>query len=132
MKRVVLDTNIYISAILFGGKPETIWKKVKRGEVQIFISKAILQEISSVLRRKFDWETSKIKKVLEEVEDFTFLVIPKESVSIIAKHKADNRILECALEAKADFLISGDRHLLSLESFLNVKIVDPSSFLKEK
>lgn len=128
MEKVVLDTNIYISAILFGGKPEKIWRMAKRGETKVFISPAILEELSIVLRRKFGWSGSKVQKVLEEIEEFASLTIPKERISVVSEHEADNRILECALEAKADFLISGDKHLLSLRDFRNISIVFPSDF----
>ena len=132
MKRVVLDTNVYISAILFGGKPEEIWKGAKSGKIQAFVSEAILEELSSVLRRKFCWKPIKVKELLQEIEEFAFLVIPQKRLSAITEHDADNRILECALEAKAGFLVSGDKHLLSLKKFRGTKILNPSNFLEKE
>ena len=130
MIRVVLDTNVYISAILFGGKPEKIRNLAKRGEIEIIISEHIITEISEILRKKFKWESWQILESIEEIREFTTLVIPKKRVSIIREDPTDNRILECALEGQVDYIITGDRrHLLPLKIFKGIKIVSVNDFL---
>ncbi len=131
MIRIVLDINVCISAILFGGKPEVIIDLARRGKIEVIISEFIIGEIADILRRKFEWGNWQILEALEELREFTNLVIPRERVSIISEDPIDNRILECALEGKADYIVSGDkRHLLPLKEFKGIKIISVSDFLE--
>ncbi len=127
--RVVLDTNVYILAILFGGNPEKIRGLSNQGEIVILVSEAILKEIAEILRRKFGWQNWQISETLEEIREFTVLVIPQKSFSVIKKDESDNRILECAVESEARFIVSGDKHLLNLKEYRNIKILSPKNFL---
>ena len=131
MIRAVLDSNVFISAIHFGGPPAKILKQSLEGKAKLFISREIIAEIVGVLRKKFTYE----KEALEEIEDLLqqtcVLVEPSLVVKAIKGKPADNRILECALEAKADFIVSGDKkHLLPLKKFKGIKIVTPKKFLE--
>ena len=131
MIRVVLDTNVYLSAILFGGKCARFRELAREGKIEIFVSEPILAELAGVLRRKFQWESGQITLVLEEIRSFTSLVVPYRKVDIVKNDEADNRILECALEAQAHYLVSGDkRHLLPLKKFEGIRIVSPAEFLE--
>jgi predicted nucleic acid-binding protein len=113
MYKIVLDTNIFISAILFDGKPE-----------------AIISEISDVLSRKFYWEEWKIERVISDIMEFTKVITTRKSVSLIKNDSSDNRILECALEGNAQYIISGDKkHLLPLKEFRGIEILTPNEFL---
>ncbi len=128
--RVVLDTNVYISAILFGGKPERIRKLFRDGEIEVLVSEAIISEIAEVLRRKFNWASWRISQVIDEIREAT-LVIPRCDVSLIEADDADNRILECALEGSAQYIVSGDkRHLLPLAKYKEINILTPDEFLR--
>jgi len=131
MLKAVLDTNIYISAILFGGNPERIRRLSKEGKVEILISEAIIGEIAEVLRRKFNWQSWQISQVIDEIRGFTTLVVPKRTISQIKEDEADNRVLECAVEGGAQYIVSGDkRHLLSLREYQGIRIVKVEEFLK--
>jgi len=131
MIKVVLDTNVYLSAILFGGKCARFRKLAREGKIEIFVSEFILAEIAGVLRRKFKWENWQITLVLEEIRSFTTLVVPYKKLDVIENDEADNRILECALEARAHYVVSGDkRHLLPLKEFEGIKIFSPAEFLE--
>ncbi len=131
MIRVVLDTNVYLSAILFGGKCAHFRELARKGKIEIFVYEFILAEIAGVLRRKFEWENWQITLVLEEIRSFTTLVVPYRKLDVIENDEADNRILECALEARAHYVVSGDkRHLLPLKEFEGIKIINPGEFLK--
>jgi len=129
MIRVTLDTNVYISAILFGGKAEVIRSFSKQGKIEVFVSEVILAEIGKVLRRKFYWQSWQIAQVLDDIRDFSTLVTPYETISCIKEDDADNRILECAVEGKAKYVVSGDKHLLSLREYRGIKIVTPATLL---
>ena len=131
MLKAVLDTNVYISAVLFGGKPEEIRKLSKQGKIEVLISEAIISEIAEVLRRKFDWESWQISQVIDEIREATTLTVPRQNICLIKDDDADNRVLECALEGNAQYIVSGDkRHLLPLKEYREIKILSPDEFLR--
>lgn len=131
MFKVVVDTNIIISAIHFGGQPAQIIKLAIEEKIKFFISREIITEILGVLQRKFAYGKAALKEVEELLLTTSSLVRPKQTVKIIKNKPPDNRILECALAAKADYLVSGDKkHLLPLKKFKSVKIITAQEFLK--
>ncbi len=128
--RVVFDTNIYLSAILFGGNPRQCLNLARSNQINLFISKFILLEIAEKLQGKFLWNREEVKEVLEGILVFANVVYPESKIDIIKQEPKDNRILECALEAKAHYIISGDKkHLLSLGKFNKIPIVSAKDFL---
>ncbi|MBI5788735.1 MAG: putative toxin-antitoxin system toxin component, PIN family [Candidatus Schekmanbacteria bacterium] len=129
MIKVVADTNIYISALNFAGIPDEILSLARKGEIELFISPPILQEIEEVLLGKFEWAAARFKKAVVDIEKFTHLVQPMENLLIIKEDEDDNRILECAQAAQAQFIVSGDNHLRKLKTFQEIKIVSPIEFL---
>jgi len=130
MTKVAADTNVYISAILFGGKPEEITRLAREGKVELLISEAILAEIAGVLKRKFNWSDWQISEVIKDIRAITTLITPTVTLSVIKEDEPDNRVLECATEGKAQYVISGDeRHLQPLKEYQGIKIVSPAQFL---
>jgi putative PIN family toxin of toxin-antitoxin system len=128
--RVVLDTNVLISAILFGGKPRQILEKAIRGEIRLSISEPILEELSGVLRRsKFDYSPEMIQFILTELTGIADFVNPSEAIDIVLEDPDDNRILECAVEAEANYIITGDFHLLKLSRYRNIEVLNGIEFL---
>lgn len=129
MIRVVVDTNVVVSALYFpGGKPGKILALIRAKELVNLTSKYILEEIKRILIAKFLWSTERAQEAVEEISSFSEIVRPQIELAVIADDP-DNRILECAVESRADFIISGDRHLTSLKTFQAIKIVDPANFL---
>ncbi len=127
---VVLDTNIIISAILFGGKPKIILQLVIDRKIQAFISPYILFEIKEVLYRKFSYSLINIAKVEDAITETFTQIHPKQRISQIKENKADNHILECAVEAQAEYLITGDtKHILPLHKIKKTHIVSADEFL---
>ncbi|HZY30360.1 MAG TPA: putative toxin-antitoxin system toxin component, PIN family [Candidatus Methylomirabilis sp.] len=130
MIRVVADTNVYVSAIVFGGTCETILALTRAGIVELFLSPAIERELRSVLTRTFGWTQSQVREALAEVHALASLVRPSIRLSDVLAHDDDHRILECALAARADFLVTGDKqHLQPLKTFRGIPIVSPREFL---
>lgn len=130
--KVVLDTNVLISAIMFGGKSRIILEMGVRGKIRIVISHDILKELSEVLiDKKFKLPKAFIQQTIHELLEITELVINTERVSVMKDDPDDNRILECALCAGAHCIISGDKHLLNLKHFRKIPIVSPNDFLQE-
>ncbi|MBC7320688.1 putative toxin-antitoxin system toxin component, PIN family [bacterium] len=129
--KIVVDTNVFISAFVFGGKPLEIIQLFLKDKVELYISPFIINELARILEEKFSWEEDKIKKILEILELKAIKVYPKTKVSLIKEKKDDNCILECALEGKVDYIISGDRkHILPLKEFKGIKIVSVGEFLE--
>ena len=131
MIKVAADTNVYISAILFGGKPEEIRESAREGEVELLISETILAEIAGVLKRKFDWSDWQISEVIKDIRAITTLITPTSTLSVIKEDEPDNRVLECATEGKAQYIISGDEHHLQpLKQYQGIKILSPAQFIE--
>ena len=129
MPRIVADTNIYISALNFAGTADKVLTLGRAGLIEIYISPAILDEIGGVLARKFRWSAARVREARAAIGQFTVLVHPQESVSVVREDEADNRILECALAAGADAIVTGDHHLLQLRRFRGARITTPREFL---
>jgi putative PIN family toxin of toxin-antitoxin system len=132
MLKVVLDTNVLISAILFGGKPRRILEKAIRGEIRLCLSEPILEELSGVLRRsKFDTSIERVQIILTELTSIADLVNPSQIIRLVLEDPDDNRILECAVEAKASYIVTGDFHLLKLSRYRDIEIVNAFTFLEK-
>ena len=129
MPRIVADTNIYISALNFAGSADKVLALGRAGLIEIWISPAILDEIGGVLARKFRWSATRVREARSAISGFTVAVHPREPVSVILEDEADNRILECALAAGADAIVTGDHHLLQLRHFRGVRITSPREYL---
>lgn len=128
--KVVFDANIYLSAIIFGGNPRQCLELAKNREVELFTSHAILLEIARNLQNKFGWVEQEVEEVIKGIGEFASLISPQAIIKIIRAHPQDNKILEAAWGAKADYIISGDKkHLLSLKKFRNIKIISAKQFL---
>jgi putative PIN family toxin of toxin-antitoxin system len=131
MLKVVLDTNVIVSGFNFvGSKPAEILDLVVSGDLANFVSAHIIAETRNILIRKFSWTEREADTAGFWLRTFSKVVNPKSQISIISQDDPDNRILECALEAKADFIITGDRHLLELQTHQGINIVNPAVFLK--
>ncbi len=139
MTRIVLDTNLVVSAILSpDGKPATILKMALTAKLDLVLSPAILEEISLVLNygrivklfTKRSITPEKLKDALQKIVKVAIMVPGKKEVYRIDKDPSDNMLLSCALEGKADFIISGDHHLTDLVSFEGISIVSPDAFLR--
>lgn len=128
--KVVIDTNVIVSGLNFRGKPREILDLLRAGGVQLCISPFIMEELRVVLGEDFGWNGERISEVIEKLKDRAIVVEPQIRVSIITGKDDDNRILECAVTADAQFIISGDkRHLLPLKQYQRIRIVSPDEFL---
>jgi uncharacterized protein len=127
---IVLDTNVLISAIVFGGKPREVLEKVISGTFAMAISAEMLDEFQGVLEgMKFRYPGSIVRTIVNEILAVAELVRPTMKVQVIKADVADNCILECALESRAICIVTGDRHLLELGHFEGIPILDAASFL---
>ena len=128
--RVLLDTNVLIFALQFGGNPRTILDRVIRGELILCISESIMSELGNVLKRsKFGFLPTIVNQIVTELNAISELVLPSERIQQIEANESDNHVLECAVEAHADYIVSGDVHLLELKEFRSIQVVSPQQFL---
>ena len=130
MLSVTADTNIYISALNFGGPPDRVLDLARAGEIRLAVSDPIRKELAGVLRLKFGWSEDAIAVAKARICEFTVSVDPIHTVRVVEEDPADNRILECAQAAGSEFIVTGDRHLLRLGRFGNARIVKASEFLE--
>jgi putative PIN family toxin of toxin-antitoxin system len=128
MIRVVIDTNVIISALNFGGNPKAVLELARKRRIRNTTSPFIINEIERVLTRKFGWRMEVTREVINDIQGFSLIVNPPETLAVI-KNLSDNRILECAVAGGADYLISGDHHLTDLKTFESINIVTPTEFL---
>lgn len=135
-KRVILDTNVWISGIVWGEIPGKILSKLEKSAWEVYISPPILEEVDRVLdypkiaRVLKKAGKSKIE-ALERILSMSILVRPHEKINLITENSQDNKFLECAKEVKVDYIISGDPHLQRLKTFENTRILSPIKFLRE-
>ena len=130
--KAVLDTNVLVSALNFGGNPDLILR-LSRGRTKrfdLFLSPFILKELSVTLSGKFFWSVPRIERATQLLVKWGDVVPTKNSISVITACEPDNRILECAVKAEADFIVSGDKHLLNLKKYEGIRMVTPTQFLK--
>jgi len=131
MIRVVLDTNVFISALFWKGAPYQVFKRILEGVILNFISPQILEELKERLLYKFKLPSEKVREFLEIIVFNSQIVYPKKKLNVVKKDPKDNKILECALEAQASFIISGDKHLLEIKEYKGIKIISPKELLNE-
>ena len=136
MLRVVLDANVIVSGVIAPrGAPARILEAWRTGWFQPLVSPAILDEIGRVLRYPrivsyHRWPDDHIRTFLE---DLAYLAIPVEGeleITAIQQDPTDNRYLECAVEGRADYIVSGDQHVLALGEYEGIPIHSPRAFIE--
>lgn len=131
MLRITADSNIFVSGLNFGGIPRQILNLAESGAIYLAVSDDILDEVARVLRReKFGWPEVEIERALTQISRFAERVELKQRIDAVTEDPADDRILECAVASRSEFLVTGDNHLLKLGHFAGTKIVKPAEFLE--
>lgn len=127
--KVVFDANIYISAFVIpGGNAEKAYLRAINRDFELYTSIAILTELARKLEEKFGWEKQKIAQLLTYISKTARVLKTSPHLKVLSDDP-DNRILECAIEAKADLLITGDKHLLKIKHYEDFRIIKLSDFL---
>lgn len=127
--RVVFDTNILFSAVLFEGIPRKILRLALEQEFIAITSPAILEELSESLRKKTTFSIAYIDRFKRRLSKIFKIVYPNEEINI-CRDKDDNRILEAAIMGDCDYLVSGDKDLLALKHYKKIQIISPREFLE--
>lgn len=129
--KVLLDTNILISAIGFGGKPRQVLQLVLEKKIKAVSSSILLAEFHEVVIKKFFKLSPNLVLIEKKLKKIFIIVSPKESIQIV-RDIDDNRVLEAAVEGKCQYIITGDADLLDLKIFQSIKIITAEDFLKEQ
>lgn len=130
-KKVVLDTNVYLSGIIFGGNSRHILDLIVEKKLIAISSPQILLEISQKLKVKFRRSDEQILSIIKTIGNAAKIVKPKLKLNIVNEDKSDNKIIEAAIAGKTQFIITGDKHLLKIKRYQKIKIVSPAQFLSE-
>ena len=127
---VVLDANIYISSFFWGGNPRLVLERVIIKQDELLFTREILDEIESVLSRpKFHTGKNEIEFFIKSIEEIGNKIDAKNKIKNGSRDKTDNKYIECAMAGEADYIISGDFHLLEMKKYHNIKIVSAKDYL---
>jgi len=128
--KVVFDTNIFVSALVFpGGKGEAALQRIVEERDELIVSKPILDELLGILARKFARDAEELARVAVYLSDLARLVKPRGKIRLM-KDDPDNRILECAIAGRADAIVTGDRQLLDLHEYRGVRLLSLREYLE--
>ncbi len=131
MTRVVPDTNIIISSVFWRGHPHEVIRRGILGKYQLVVSAEILDEVVDRLRNKFQFPEEGIQQLIDILLTYCQVVEPTSKFDVV-RDKKDNKIIECAFDGKADYIVTGDSDLLELKNFRGIKIVTAREFLEER
>jgi putative PIN family toxin of toxin-antitoxin system len=130
MKRVVLDTNVTISAFFWRGYSRTVYDLAREGKIMLLSSIQIEAEFIKVLAYpKFGLTPTEILPIVNNLRRHAHFIEVKSKVDVIKEDPTDNIFLECAQDGKADYIISGDHHLLSISNYKGIQILRAKDFL---
>jgi uncharacterized protein len=135
MIRMVLDANIYVSALLKpDSNPARIIDMVREGALTLLISEPIIEELQRVLsypkvQQIHGRSTKGISQFLKRLQKVAVMTPAALLIEAVPNDPTDDKYLVCAVEGRADYIVSGDRHLLELTSFAGIPVVDPARFL---
>ncbi len=125
---IVLDTNVLVSAMGWRGHERWLYERCRRGELRLAISNVLLDELRRVLRYpKLGFTGDEVEVFISDILLHALVVSPSRTLEVISEDPDDNRVLECALEAGARWIFSGDRHLLALSSYEGITISNASA-----
>mgnify|MGYP001306784331 CR=1 FL=1 len=129
--KVVFDTNILVSALVFpGGRADIALRRIIEEKDELLISKPILDELLGILARKFSRDAEELAHVAVFVSELATIVKPRRKLAVLAD-EPDNRILECAVSGSAEIIVTGDKALLELTSFRKVRVVSLRAYIED-
>jgi putative PIN family toxin of toxin-antitoxin system len=131
VRTVVLDANVYVSALAFGGKPKRAFQLGITRRVHVAISDPIRTEVLRTLRDKFRWSEERLADAGRLIGTAAATVVPTVTLQVVERDPDDDRVLECAVTAKADVIVTGDLDLLSLGEYEGIRIAQVADFLDQ-
>lgn len=132
MEIVTADTNIYVSALNYGGKPLHLLEQARAGVIRLAISDDIQGEVRRVLHEKFNWPEEDLAELDGDLPSFTVNVIPTQRLQVVKDDPDDDWVLECAVASGSTAVVSGDRHLLAIGQYEGIPIMRVADFLRQQ
>jgi putative PIN family toxin of toxin-antitoxin system len=129
MIRAVFDTNVLLSALLFGGLPARILEFAFLGRFKLVTSPILIEELVEKLRDKFRLSESRIARAEMDLNAIWDIVSTTEFLKVVKADPDDDRVIECAVVGRADYIVTGDRHLLAFGEFRGIAIVTVRQFM---
>ncbi len=135
MMNVVLDANIFISALISeSGAPGQILARWRRGEFDVIVSPAVIDEVRRVtgypkLVNRYDRIRENSAELIATLSEIAIVVEPTEILAVVKDDESDNRYIECAIAGNAAYVVTGDSHLLEIHEYLGIKMISPAAFL---
>ena len=129
MKSAFIDTNVFISAYMFAGNERKIISK-KPKDIRFFISQQVIDEITDVLKHKFNLDDRDIQEYILKIETEFKFSAPDYNIKLTVRDQKDTDILKSAIHAKCDYLITGDKDLQTLREINNLKIINTAEFIR--
>jgi len=138
--RITADVNILVSSTFWSGDSDKVLRMIENNEAELVLSAEILDDFMKVLdypeiKDKIRGKGLEMNRTVEKIESISIIVRPETRLDVVKEDPDDNKILECALAGKADYVISNDKHLLKMKEYSGIKIIKPEEFLiihKEK
>jgi hypothetical protein len=124
-----------VSSTYWAGAPDKVIKLVEDNEIEMVLSEKIIEEYIKVLeydeiKKKVKEKNLKMRRTVEKIVSISEIINPQDKIQAVKEDPDDDKFLECALEGKAEYLVSRDKHLLKLRSYKGIKIIKPEEFLK--
>jgi len=129
--RILIDTNVLISALFWGGPPGHVVDLAAAGHFEAVTSAELIAELEDVLAENFAVPQEQIDLVVRDVLSYAQIVGPVEEIRVRVRDRADIKVIAAAVAGSADFIVTGDRDLLSLGEVHGVRVIGVSAFLKE-
>ncbi|MBX6423901.1 putative toxin-antitoxin system toxin component, PIN family [Thermosulfurimonas sp. F29] len=126
--RVVFNTNVLVAAFLTEGLCSVLLARARRKEFNLFVCPKILEEFERILSEKIKVPQALIKEALKMILEVSEVIQPTRTIQGVCRDEDDNQILACALSAGADYLVTGDKDLLEIAHFEELKIISPREF----
>lgn len=130
--KIVLDTNVFVSSVFFGGPPHKILEAWRDGKIQLLLSPAILEEYQRVIRElAVRFPEIKVEALIDFIVVHSEIILPPSLPSVIQADPSDDKFLECAVAGEATCIVTGDKHLLKLPTFRRIPILKPRQFVED-
>ena len=127
--RIVIDSNVWISALVFGGNPRKLLETIVRNGHEVVVSEEIFTETRRILHKKFPDFIEDFKDLIEVLKPFTHTVKLGSVTVKISRDSADDFILETAIIGNTKYIVSGDKDLLVLDEYKDIRICNAKTIL---
>jgi putative PIN family toxin of toxin-antitoxin system len=131
VRRVTLDSNAFVSAIKFGGRPRALLELAIKGQVHISTSQAIIDETRRILEEKFGFAGDDMADAQTTINAATHRIKPTVILEVVKDDPDDNKIIECAVSSRSDAIITNDKDLLRMRVYDGIRMMRVGEFLRE-